>query len=264
MATAKKAAAAKKATAAKGVSKAAKKTAASPKKRAATKQTARVPRPRALSDSQAEPGTKRGRATRERLLNAALTVFETKGFLETNVSDICQEAGAAHGTFYIYFKSKEDAWYALVDRNATLRQLATTAPADVGGTVYDRFAYTLTQYFRDILEHPEWTRTLEQAATIDDKTRIHRLDIRRAFRTRILHGIERLQDAGLADPGAHPEIVAEAIVSMLHNFAYMNVVLADKPLYDTDEVVETLTMIWARSIGLDVEHLSARNAESAV
>jgi len=263
MATAKKAAAAKKTTAAKGVDEA-KKAAASPKKRAAAKKTVRVPRPRALSDSQAEPGTKRGRATRERLLNAALTVFETKGFLETNVSDICQEAGAAHGTFYIYFKSKEDAWYALVDRSATLRQLATTAPADVGGTVYDRFAYTLTQYFQDILEHPDWTRTLEQAATIDDKTRIHRLDIRRAFRTRILHGIERLQDAGLADPGAHPEIVAEAIVSMMHNFAYMNIVLSDKPTYNTEDVVETLAMIWARSIGLDVERLAARDAESAV
>lgn len=121
MATAKKAAAAKKTTAAKGVDEA-KKAAASPKKRAAAKKTVRVPRPRALSDSQAEPGTKRGRATRERLLNAALTVFETKGFLETNVSDICQEAGAAHGTFYIYFKSKEDAWYALVDRSATDRK----------------------------------------------------------------------------------------------------------------------------------------------
>lgn len=261
MATAKKTSAAK-TTAKKRTTK---KATASPRKPAAAKKAAKIPLPRALSDSsQNEPNTKRGRATRERLLTAGLAVFERKGFLETNVSDICKEAGAAHGTFYIYFKSKEDIWYALVDRSATMRQVVTTAPAEIGGTAYDRFAYTLTNYFRDMTTHPEWTMTLEQAATIDDKTRRHRLEIRRAFRTRILHGIERLQEAGLADPGAHPEIVAEAIVSMLHNFAYMNIVLADKPKYDTDEVVETMAMIWARSIGLDVEHLPARQTDTAV
>ncbi|MBB2893831.1 TetR/AcrR family transcriptional regulator [Flexivirga oryzae] len=274
MATAKKSSTAKRTSAATTKAAAAKKTAAAPKpakKAAAAKKRAAAPRPvrvtpvRKLSDSsQAEPGTKRGRATRERLLAAALVVFERKGFLETNVSDICKEAGAAHGTFYIYFKSKEDVWYVLVDRSATKRQAVTTAPAEIGGTAYERFAYTLQNYFHDILEHPAWTRTQEQAATIDDKTRIHRLEIRRVFRNRILHGIERLQDAGLADPGAHAEIVAEAIVSMLHNFAYMNIVLADKPKYDIDEVVETMAMIWARSIGLDVEHLPARQRDAAV
>lgn len=213
-----------------------------------------------LSESlQTEPGTRRGRATRERLLNAALTVFESKGFLETNVSDICQEAGSAHGTFYIYFKSKEDIWYALVDRKAAERREVTTAPADVPGTVFDRFAYTLRQYFTDMIEHPRWTRTLEQVATMDDKTRLHRLEIRRDFRNRILHGILRLQEAGLADPGEHPEIVAEAIVSMLHNFAYMNIVMSEKQNYDVEDLVETLSGIWARAIGLDTEHLQARS-----
>lgn len=274
MATAKKAATAKKSAAAKGTaaksttvkSTAKKRGTNSSKKRArATKAAGRIPLPQALSDSsQNEPNTKRGRATRERLLTAALAVFERKGFLETNVSDICKEAGAAHGTFYIYFKSKEDIWYVLVDRSATMRQVVTTAPAEIGGTAYERFAYTLTRYFEDMTTHPEWTKTLEQAATIDDKTRLHRLEIRRAFRTRILHGIERLQEAGLADPGARPEIVAEAIVSMLHNFAYMNIVLADKPKYDTEEIVETMSMIWARAIGLDVEHLPARQRDTAV
>lgn len=242
-----------------------KKRTATPRKRTPAKKTAQIPLPQALSDSsQTEPNTKRGRATRERLLTAGLVVFEREGFLNTNVSDICKEAGTAHGTFYIYFKSKEDIWYSLVDRTATMRQVVTTAPAEIGGTAYERFAYTLRRYFQDMTTHPEWTKTLEQAATIDDKTRRHRLEIRRAFRTRILHGIERLQEAGLADPGARPEIVAEAIVSMLHNFAYMNIVLADKPRYDTEEVVDTLAMIWARSIGLDVEHLPARRTNTAV
>jgi AcrR family transcriptional regulator len=238
----------------------AKKTAA---KKAASAAPRPAPQPRALepmSESlMTEPGTKRGRATRERLLAAARAVFERQGFLETNVSDICAEAGSAHGTFYIYFKSKEDVFYALVDRIALNRQQTTTVPEDVEGTVADRFAYTLRQYFSDIQANSRWTRIVEQVATLDDKMREHRLEIRKEFRDRILHGIQRLQDQGLADPGMHAEIVAEAIVSMLHNFAYMNIVLTEKESYDIEDVVETLTQVWARSIGLDVAHLPRRS-----
>lgn len=222
-----------------------------------------APEPRTLepmSESlMTEPGTKRGRATRERLLKAARAVFEKKGFLETYVSDICAEAGSAHGTFYIYFKSKEDIFYALVDRIAANRQQTTTVPEDVEGTVADRFAYTLRQYFSDIHANSRWTRIVEQVATLDDKMREHRLEIRKDFRDRVLHGIQRLQDQGLADPGKHAEITAEAIVSMLHNFAYMNIVMTEKEGYDLEDVVETLTQVWARAIGLDIEHLPRRS-----
>lgn len=252
---------AKKTTAKKApAKKTAAKKAASTSPRAANGSRTREPMSESLMT---EPGTKRGRATRERLLAAAREVFERQGFLDTNVSDICAEAGSAHGTFYIYFKSKEDIFYALVDLTAANRQQTTTVPEDVEGTVADRFAYTLRQYFSDIHLNSRWTRIVEQVATLDDKMREHRLQIRKEFRDRILHGIERLQDQGLADPGMHAEITAEAIVSMLHNFAYMNVVLTEKESYDIEDVVETLTQVWARSIGLDVAHLPRRAVAAA-
>lgn len=207
-----------------------------------------------------EPRTKRGRATRERLLSAAREVFEEQGFLETKVSDICAKANTAHGTFYIYFESKEDIFYALVDRIALKRHQVTAVPDNLEGTVADRFAYTLRQYFADVRASRRWTRIVEQVATLDDKMRQHRLEIRKEFRDRILHGIEHLQDQGLADRDIHAEITAEAIVSMLNNFAYMNTVMAEEENYDIEDVIETLTHVWERSIGLDVEHLPRRTA----
>jgi AcrR family transcriptional regulator len=253
-------AAAKKTTATKAAAKTTAKKSASTPARSANGSRPREPMSESLMS---EPGTKRGRATRERLLAAAREVFERQGFLDTNVSDICAEAGSAHGTFYIYFKSKEDIFYALVDRTAANRQQTTTVPEDVEGTVADRFAYTLRQYFSDIYLNSRWTRIVEQVATLDDKMREHRLQIRKEFRDRILHGIQRLQDQGLADPGIHAEITAEAIVSMLHNFAYMNIVLTEKESYDIEDVVETLTQVWARSIGLDLAHLPRRAVAAA-
>ncbi len=47
-------------------------------------------------------------SARERILAAAMELFARKGFDRTTVDEIVNKAGIAKGTFYIYFKSKED------------------------------------------------------------------------------------------------------------------------------------------------------------
>ncbi len=46
--------------------------------------------------------------TRKRLIEAGKKVIFEKGFHRARVSDITSEAGLAHGTFYLYFKTKDD------------------------------------------------------------------------------------------------------------------------------------------------------------
>ncbi len=50
----------------------------------------------------------RSRRTYRSLLDAADKLFVENGFDETTVSDICEAAGVAKGTFYFYFPRKED------------------------------------------------------------------------------------------------------------------------------------------------------------
>jgi len=206
------------------------------------------------------PRTARGRQTRERLLTAARTVFEKKGFIDTRVADICAEAGLAHGTFYIYFQTKDDVFYALVDMVIADRYLITAVPDDFGGTVADRFAYTLRQYFAEIQRSGRFSRIIEQVATIDEAMRENRMKIRRKFQQRIQHGIERVQKQGLADPDISAELTAEAIVAMVSNFAYINVSLGQRKDLDIDQAVTTLTSIYARAIGLDPAEAGAYGA----
>ncbi len=52
--------------------------------------------------------------TKEKLLNSAKKLFSKKGYYETKVSDIVADAGLSQGTFYLYFKSKEDIFIELV------------------------------------------------------------------------------------------------------------------------------------------------------
>ncbi len=53
---------------------------------------------------------------RDRLLEAATTVFASKGYHQTTVRDITDYAGVAVGTFYLYFPSKAACFMALLDR----------------------------------------------------------------------------------------------------------------------------------------------------
>lgn len=52
---------------------------------------------------------------REAILNAAREVFAELGYGETTVRDIIRKTGLASGTFYNYYKSKEEVFEALMD-----------------------------------------------------------------------------------------------------------------------------------------------------
>lgn len=53
---------------------------------------------------------------RDAILRAAGKVFAERGYHATGISDIAQELGAGHGTFYRYFKNKEDIARSVVSR----------------------------------------------------------------------------------------------------------------------------------------------------
>jgi AcrR family transcriptional regulator len=53
---------------------------------------------------------------RRELVDAALAAFATRGIAGTSVDDIVKTAGAAKGTFYLYFSTKDDAVTAVAER----------------------------------------------------------------------------------------------------------------------------------------------------
>src|SRR6185503_20606417 len=77
------------------------------------------------------PVTARGEATRRRLLNAAEMEFGTRGYHGASVSSITQRADIAQGTFYLYFRSKEEMFLTLV-RDIGHQLRAHTAQAIAG------------------------------------------------------------------------------------------------------------------------------------
>lgn len=57
-------------------------------------------------------------ATRERILEAAEKLFAAKGFYETAMDEIVETARVSKGGVYFHFPSKEELFFALLDRLA--------------------------------------------------------------------------------------------------------------------------------------------------
>jgi len=53
--------------------------------------------------------------TKEKIYNAAISLFEEKGYENTSIEDITTLAGTAKGSFYTYYKSKNDLVYHTVE-----------------------------------------------------------------------------------------------------------------------------------------------------
>lgn len=51
---------------------------------------------------------------RNEIINTAENLFFSKGYIKTTINDILNEIGIAKGTFYYYFKSKEEVMDAII------------------------------------------------------------------------------------------------------------------------------------------------------
>jgi AcrR family transcriptional regulator len=57
----------------------------------------------------------RKESRRQEILTAALRCFSRDGFHSATIADVVRESGVSQGTFYLYFKSKDDVIAALAD-----------------------------------------------------------------------------------------------------------------------------------------------------
>lgn len=80
--------------------------------------------------------TARRAATREKLVDAAITVFAEKGVLGASVEEICEAAGFTRGAFYSNFSTKDDLCVAVLHRQVDAQMAAldkALATVDIAG-----------------------------------------------------------------------------------------------------------------------------------
>ncbi len=66
------------------------------------------------------------KSTRERIMDAALNIFSRKGYYDTRMDEIVEEASTSKGSIYFHFPNKEKLFLALVDQFADLLERRVT------------------------------------------------------------------------------------------------------------------------------------------
>jgi AcrR family transcriptional regulator len=220
-----------------------------------------------VSDAENEPSavrepprTPRGARTRAALVAAARTVFERDGYLNARLTDITAEASCSTGSFYTYFTNKKEIFAAVLEEaqqemlHPHVREVAGTEDPIAVIEASNR-AY-LTAYERNA----KLMRLLEQVATIDDDVRELRRRRGAAFAQRNAASIRDLQQRGLADPDLDPVIAAQALSAMVGRMANSVYVLGDAVPFE--ELVATLTRLWANALRLELPAAGRRGAKA--
>jgi AcrR family transcriptional regulator len=96
---------------------------------------------------EATSGPARGDQTRQRIVEAALRLFEERGYERTTMRAVAAEAGVSLGSAYYYFDSKEHLVQGFYDRVQVLHRAETDRRlADVGPVFADRLLATVEAF----------------------------------------------------------------------------------------------------------------------
>ena len=92
-----------------------------------------------------EPSTKRGRASRERIVERAAELFAERGIAATSVDEVLAAAGAGKGQFYHYFRGRDELAAAAVGYRC--EQVVAGLTAALGAVAsFDALEQTLASF----------------------------------------------------------------------------------------------------------------------
>ncbi len=196
--------------------------------------------------------TARGIRSRAALLSAARQMFRQKGYSNTNITDITGEAGCAAGSFYTYFKNKEELLEQLAEdfKTETLTRMSALNTRDTEPYALTRELCAI--YWHSCRDHSAELAAMFQAAMVDEHFKRRWQDIRADARKRITVSIISAEAKGLAKaPNPHPEIMASAIGSMMDYFCYIWLIEggeSNNSTLDDEIAIDTMARVFYRSV----------------
>src|SRR6516164_5616807 len=184
---------------------------------------------------------------RAALVGAARRVFERDGYVVARITDIAEEAGVAHGSFYSHFDGKPAIFAAVMaEVEEEMLHPGPALPA-AGSDPVAVIEAANRAYLEAYRRNARLMALLEQVATVDEGFRELRRRRSAAFLARNARAVRRLQRAGRADPDLDPELAPSTMVS---RSAYAAFVLGDPPV-DIEPLAATLTRLWVNALGME-------------
>jgi AcrR family transcriptional regulator len=180
-----------------------------------------------------------GRERVRTLLEAALTEFDERGFHAVRVDDVVRRARSSHGTFYLYFSSKEDVFSALLrDALHDIAVITGEFPVVTSDQAGKAALREWVQRFCGVYAaYAPVMRVLGQADSVGEEAWGEGLQVLFALAEAIATGMTAARQE---DPVQRAELTALACVMMLER---VNFLVSVGVGLDSEEVADRLTAI---------------------
>jgi len=216
-----------------------------------------------------QPKTRRGERTKAAILASAEAAFARDGYVAARISDIADGAGVALGTFYVYFKNKDEVLAELLDGIFSEMYQSSRAPW-LDEPPLDAIRGAVAGYLTAYRNHADMLRVMREALTVDPTFNAFWFAWRAKFLSRIVRNIQESQVRGVVQSTLNPLLAASALGGMLDDFCWIwlsmggdEAVGQAKPTtLDLDEAIDVLSTLWHRSL-FCTEPLPALTAEPA-
>jgi AcrR family transcriptional regulator len=205
---------------------------------------------------------RQGRATRGRLLEAAVPALAEHGFHAARVDDVVRLAGVSHGTFYLYFANKEDLFRTLAKQCADDAAVLAASLGEVpsGAAGHDALRSWLGEFFDFYRRYGVVIRAWAENQVVDrELARLGASSFGRIADTLRQSIASAVVPVRTAKPGARGakgvtgrgsvdaravELRADALLAMIERFAY---VITSRDLgFDQDRMLDDLARLVQR------------------
>ena len=186
--------------------------------------------------------------TRSAILRAAQALFAAKGFFDTTIADIVKAAGVSRGTFYLYFKDREDVFATLLSQ--AVDEMFLLSASRQTGSRRERIESANRAYLETFRRHRAFMRSALQVATFDPRVAEALSGLRGKFIARIRAHLERAVARGECHD-IDPAITSFLLVIMVEFTAYSWLSFGwqpDQGEFEVDAIVREASALWARAV----------------
>ncbi len=110
------------------------------------------------------------RQTRKAILDAAIKLFDQKGFDNTSIEELAKEAQIGKGTVYSYFETKKDILFAFCEGRLELIHDEVQKKQNDSVSFIDRLVIIFMNEFEFIANHKDFGRLFLQQTLFPDET----------------------------------------------------------------------------------------------
>jgi TetR/AcrR family transcriptional regulator, fatty acid metabolism regulator protein len=222
-----------------------------------------------LSETTSEPISRRPvfRLSRERriadIMEAAKTVFETKGYEDALISEIAERAEVVEGTIYRYFDNKRDLLIKVVEQ--WYEEMLSDYDERLGGITgtWNRLRFMVRQHLTCIHRHPRLCRLMFQEIRADPgyaATAVFELN--RKYTRRTLDIVKDAMAAGEFRDDTPMRLVRDMIYGCVehHTWAY----LRGEGDFRVDETADMITNVVYRGLAAEATPETSAGGDAAI